>query len=55
MSVKEARRTQVLSSKRGVQEAGPTAGLCAGDDSWLDPKVFVWTVFVDLTGGGSGS
>ena len=38
-----------------VVEADPTAGLYAGGDSWLDPKVFVWTVFVDLTGGGSGS
>lgn len=35
-----------------IVAADPTAGLFAGGDSWLDPKIFVWTVFVDLTGQG---
>jgi glyoxylase-like metal-dependent hydrolase (beta-lactamase superfamily II) len=34
-----------------IVESDPTAGLYEGD-SWLDPKLFVWTVFVDLTGQG---
>lgn len=33
-----------------VMEADPTEGLYRGGDSWLDPNLFVWTVFVDLTG-----
>ena len=35
-----------------IVEADPTAGLYGDRDSWLDPKLFVWTVFVDLTGQG---
>ena len=34
-----------------IVEADPTAGLYEGE-SWLNPKLFVWTVFVDLTGQG---
>jgi cyclase len=30
----------------------PTAGLYEGGTSWINPKLFVWTVFVDLTGQG---
>jgi len=33
-----------------VVERDPTLGLYRGGDSWLDPKLFVWTVFMDLTG-----
>ncbi len=37
-----------------VVKADPTAGLYKSGDSWLDPILFVWTVFVDLTGQGRG-
>jgi glyoxylase-like metal-dependent hydrolase (beta-lactamase superfamily II) len=36
-----------------IVEADPTAGLYAGDRSWLDPRLFIWTVFVDLSRGTS--
>ncbi|MCJ7627068.1 MAG: MBL fold metallo-hydrolase [Longimicrobiales bacterium] len=35
-----------------VVERDPTAGLYEGGDSWLDPRLFVLTVFMDLTGEG---
>lgn len=33
-----------------VVEADPTAGLYPGGESWLDPKLFVWSVFMGMTG-----
>ncbi len=35
-----------------IVEADPTAGLYKAGESWLDPKQFVYTVFLDLTGQG---
>jgi glyoxylase-like metal-dependent hydrolase (beta-lactamase superfamily II) len=32
-----------------IVEADPTAGLYAGERSWLDPRLFVWSVYVDLS------